>query len=169
MVLGTKGVTLNLIPPFGTTLSGTHDISQDVDIATARLNYRFGDPAARYRSTERHFMSNGQASFEGLVQTLSRISLALGDLPKPTLENLEEWEAKALPIIQTSQSVAMAIRTREPAAAHILDRVARECEDMLTAVERDRHDPPQGDRVAIREKRISELQASVVGATQDIR
>jgi outer membrane immunogenic protein len=39
------GTALNLIPPFGK--SGTHDINQDVDIATARLNYRFGGPVAR--------------------------------------------------------------------------------------------------------------------------
>jgi hypothetical protein len=114
-------------------------------------------------------VSNDQAGFEGLVQTLIRISLALDDLPAPTLENLEEWEEKTPPIVQRSQSVAMAIRTREPAAAHILDRVARECDNMLTAVERDRHDPPDGDRVAIREKRISELLTSIVGAAQDIR
>jgi outer membrane immunogenic protein len=42
-------VTLNLIPPFGTTISGTHNIQQDVDIGTIRVNYRFGGPVvARY-------------------------------------------------------------------------------------------------------------------------
>jgi hypothetical protein len=44
-----KSVTLNLIPPFGSTLSGPHDIQQDVDVATVRLNYRFGSPVvAKY-------------------------------------------------------------------------------------------------------------------------
>lgn len=49
MFLGTRSVTLNLIPPFGTTVSGIHNIQQDVDIGTIRVNYRFGGPiVARY-------------------------------------------------------------------------------------------------------------------------
>jgi outer membrane immunogenic protein len=49
LFMGTRSVTLNLIPPFGRGLSGIHDIRQDVDVGTVRLNYRFGGPVvARY-------------------------------------------------------------------------------------------------------------------------
>jgi outer membrane immunogenic protein len=49
LFMGTNSVTLNLIPPAGVGISGIHNISQDVDIATVRLNYRFGGPVvARY-------------------------------------------------------------------------------------------------------------------------
>jgi hypothetical protein len=42
MFLGTHSATINLIPPFGPGLSGVHNIRQDVDIGTIRVNYRFG-------------------------------------------------------------------------------------------------------------------------------
>jgi outer membrane immunogenic protein len=49
LFMGTNSVTLNLLPPAGSGFSGIHNISQDVDIATVRLNYRFGGPVvARY-------------------------------------------------------------------------------------------------------------------------
>jgi outer membrane immunogenic protein len=49
LFMGTKSVTLNLIPPAGTGLSGVHNIRQDVDVGTVRLNYRFGGPVvAKY-------------------------------------------------------------------------------------------------------------------------
>jgi outer membrane immunogenic protein len=49
MFLGAHSVTINLIPPFGPGLSGVHNIRQDADIGTIRVNYRFGGPiVARY-------------------------------------------------------------------------------------------------------------------------
>ncbi len=49
LFMGTKSVTVNLIPPLGPGLSGIHNISQDVDIGTVRVNYRFGGPVvAKY-------------------------------------------------------------------------------------------------------------------------
>jgi len=48
LFMGTNNVTLNLVPP-GAGLSGMHNISQDVDIGTIRVNYRFGGPVvAKY-------------------------------------------------------------------------------------------------------------------------
>jgi outer membrane immunogenic protein len=44
MLMGTNSVTINLLPPFGAGLSGVHNIRQDVDMGTIRLNYRFGGP-----------------------------------------------------------------------------------------------------------------------------
>jgi hypothetical protein len=47
--MSTRSVTLNLLPRFGTGVSGIHNIRQDVDVGTVRLNYRFGDPVvAKY-------------------------------------------------------------------------------------------------------------------------
>jgi outer membrane immunogenic protein len=49
LFMGNRSVTLNLIPPAGTGLSGIHNIRQDVDVGTVRLNYRFGGPVvAKY-------------------------------------------------------------------------------------------------------------------------
>src|SRR5450631_2171403 len=49
LFMGTRSVTLNLIPPAGAGLSGIHNIRQDVDVGTVRLNYRFGGPVvAKY-------------------------------------------------------------------------------------------------------------------------
>jgi outer membrane immunogenic protein len=49
MFMGTHGVTLNLVPSFGGGLSGIHNVSQDIDIGTVRVNYRFGGPVvAKY-------------------------------------------------------------------------------------------------------------------------
>ena len=48
MFMGTNNVTLTLLPPLP-ALSGQHNISQDVDIGTIRVNYKFGGPVvARY-------------------------------------------------------------------------------------------------------------------------
>jgi outer membrane immunogenic protein len=48
MFMGTNNVTLTLLPPLP-ALSGTHNISQNVDIGTIRVNYTFGGPVvARY-------------------------------------------------------------------------------------------------------------------------
>lgn len=48
MFMGTKNITLNLLPPVAGPPS-SHNISQDVDVGTVRVNYRFGGPAvARY-------------------------------------------------------------------------------------------------------------------------
>jgi outer membrane immunogenic protein len=47
MFMGTQSETLTLNAGGG--LSGMHNISQDVDIGTVRLNYRFGGPVvAKY-------------------------------------------------------------------------------------------------------------------------
>jgi outer membrane immunogenic protein len=49
LFMGTKSVTLNIAPSFGTGLSGIHNISQDIDVGTVRVNYTFGGPVvARY-------------------------------------------------------------------------------------------------------------------------
>jgi outer membrane immunogenic protein len=49
MFMGTKSVTLNLLPPLAPALSGIHSIRQDVDVGTVRLNYKFGGPVvAKY-------------------------------------------------------------------------------------------------------------------------
>jgi outer membrane immunogenic protein len=48
LFMGTNNQALNLLPP-GAGLSGMHNISQDVDIGTIRVNYRFGGPVvAKY-------------------------------------------------------------------------------------------------------------------------
>jgi outer membrane immunogenic protein len=49
LFMGTKSVTLNLLPPLGPGVSGIHNIRQDIDIGTVRVNYRFGGPVvAKY-------------------------------------------------------------------------------------------------------------------------
>ncbi|MDI1265107.1 MAG: outer membrane beta-barrel protein, partial [bacterium] len=49
LFMGTKDVQLNLIPPFGTAISSSSRISQDVDVGTVRVNYKFGGPVvAKY-------------------------------------------------------------------------------------------------------------------------
>jgi outer membrane immunogenic protein len=49
LFMGRKNVTLYLVPPIGTGISGTHGIGQDVDIGTVRVNYTFGGPVvAKY-------------------------------------------------------------------------------------------------------------------------
>jgi outer membrane immunogenic protein len=46
---GGRDVQLNLIPPFGTTISTRHHIREDVDIGLVRVNYTFGGPVvSRY-------------------------------------------------------------------------------------------------------------------------
>ena len=94
--------------------------------------------------------------------------MSLAELPLPTLENLDEWKSKAPPIIQTAQSVALAFQQREASVARIFDEVATECEVMIVAIERDRDEPPTADRIAAREKRISELQGRVLQAAQSL-
>ena len=48
MFMGTNNATLTLLPPLP-LLSGTHNISQFVDIGTIRVNYKFGGPVvAKY-------------------------------------------------------------------------------------------------------------------------
>jgi outer membrane immunogenic protein len=48
LFMGTHSVTLNLLPPLA-GLSGIHNIRQDVDVGTVRLNYHFNGPVvARY-------------------------------------------------------------------------------------------------------------------------
>ena len=49
LFMGTKNVGLNLIPPAPPGPASFHNIRQDVDVGTVRLNYRFGGPVvARY-------------------------------------------------------------------------------------------------------------------------
>lgn len=49
LFMGTKSVALNSLPPLAPALTGIHNIRQDVDVGTVRLNYRFGGPiVARY-------------------------------------------------------------------------------------------------------------------------
>jgi outer membrane immunogenic protein len=48
LFMGTNSETLTLLPPLPNA-SGTHNIGQDVDIGTVRVNYKFGGPVvARY-------------------------------------------------------------------------------------------------------------------------
>ena len=48
LFMGTQSVTLNLLPPLA-GLSGIHNICQDVDVGTVRLNYLFNGPVvAKY-------------------------------------------------------------------------------------------------------------------------
>jgi outer membrane immunogenic protein len=48
LFMGTNSATLNLLP-LAAGLSGIHNISQDVDVGTIRVNYRFGGPVvAKY-------------------------------------------------------------------------------------------------------------------------
>jgi outer membrane immunogenic protein len=49
--MGTNSVTLSPVPPFNlpALFATTHNISQDVDIGTIRVNYTFGGPVvAKY-------------------------------------------------------------------------------------------------------------------------
>ncbi|MBI5320713.1 outer membrane beta-barrel protein [Bradyrhizobium sp.] len=49
LFMGTKNVGLNLIPPVAAGPASFHNIRQDVDVGTIRLNYRFGGPVvAKY-------------------------------------------------------------------------------------------------------------------------
>lgn len=49
LFMGTRNVGLSLIPPAGPGPASFHNIRQDVDVGTARLNYRFGGPVvAKY-------------------------------------------------------------------------------------------------------------------------
>jgi outer membrane immunogenic protein len=49
LFMGTKNVTMNLLPPFPAGSSSSHSIRQDVDIGTVRVNYTFGGPVvAKY-------------------------------------------------------------------------------------------------------------------------
>jgi outer membrane immunogenic protein len=49
MFMGTNNVTLNTLPPFAPGVCCSHNISQDVDIGTIRVNYTFGGPVvAKY-------------------------------------------------------------------------------------------------------------------------
>jgi outer membrane immunogenic protein len=49
LFMDTKSVTLTTLPPLAPGVSNIHNIRQDVDVGTVRLNYRFGGPVvARY-------------------------------------------------------------------------------------------------------------------------
>jgi hypothetical protein len=106
-----------------------------------------------------------QAAIAALKQMLTGIALSLGALPSPRLENLDEWKTK---VPQSAQTIALALHEREPTIAHVLDGVASECELMIAAIERDRGDPPKGERITNREKRISEHHGRVIQVAQNL-
>jgi hypothetical protein len=113
-------------------------------------------------------MQRDQAAIAALKQMLTGIALSLGDLPSPRLENLDEWKTKAPPIVQSARTIALALHEREPTIAHVLDGVASECEFMIAAIERDRGEPPKGERITNREKRISEHHGRIMQAAQNL-
>ena len=113
-------------------------------------------------------MEPDQTTIVVLKQTLTGIAMSLGELPLPTLENFDEWKSKAPLIIQTAQSVALAFQERAPSVARIFDQVAAECDVIIVAIERDRDEPASADRIAAREKQISELQGRVLQAAQSL-
>jgi hypothetical protein len=114
-------------------------------------------------------MQRDQAAIAALKQTLTGIGLSLADLPSPRLENLDEWKTKAPPIVKAAQTIALAMQQSDPAIAHILDGVASECGLMIAAIERDRGDPPKGERIANRKKRISEHHGRVIEAADSLK
>jgi hypothetical protein len=113
-------------------------------------------------------MERDLAAIAALKQTLTGIALSLVSLPTPQLENLDEWKAKAPQLVQAAQTIALALQERDPTISEILDGVASECELMMAVIERDRDEPPMGNRIAVREKRISELQGRVIQAAQSL-